>query len=237
MDVSTLPPPLAVGGDLAGLRAQLVRRHLATEACPLPEPSPGITWIVAANGVFKRGVSAAHDLLIQVQAQAIAVPGLARLLPHARFVGRAGRLRIGRFLPLLLENARKAAAPVGEGYALLVRPIEKQYFVAVRAGRCCLLAPSLQQGTATTLRYVPPKADALLVDIHSHHQMPAFFSATDDRDDTGLSVSAVIGTIYTRPQIVVRLNVYGHRQIVPATLLFDELGPFHDGGRDAHADL
>ena len=58
--------------------------------------------------------------------------------------------------------------------------------------------------------------------------MPPFFSATDDADDLGLSVSVVIGTIFTQPTIRCRLNVYGHRQAVPARMLFDQLGPFVD---------
>jgi hypothetical protein len=46
----------------------------------------------------------------------------------------------------------------------------------------------------------------------------------------------VIGRLFTRPEIACRLNVYGHRQRVPARLLFDGLGPFEEtffGGDDA----
>lgn len=231
--MAVMPPPLRLD-DPTALRAQLVRTHLAVEACPLPAPvsSPGITWVIARNGVWKRGVSAALDLLIPVQRVQLDAPGLASVIPHARFrTGPPGRLKAGRFLQLLLEDARKATAPTGGNG--LARPIEKQYFIGERGGRRCLLAPLLQQGTPGQVRYVPPKADALLVDIHSHHQLPAFFSGTDDRDDTGLSISAVVGTIFTRPTITVRLNVYGHRYPVPALLIFDELGPFIDGGLDA----
>jgi hypothetical protein len=77
------------------------------------------------------------------------------------------------------------------------------------------------------VRYEMPDRRALL-DIHSHHAMQPFFSTTDDSDDTWLSASVVIGDIFTQPSILCRLNVYGTRQIVPATLLFDDLGPFVD---------
>jgi PRTRC genetic system protein A len=219
---AALPPPLA--------SAALVRHTLALGA--LAEPERGIAWIVAANGVFKRGYDGERDLLVRVQRQRIAVPGLVALLPHARFTSWAERLPAS-FLAALLQDARQAMS--GEAIA---RPIEKQYFVVYRDGGPRLIAPRAQQGTPGSLRYAMPGRGALLVDIHSHHEMAAYFSQTDDRDDTGLSVSLVIGKIYTRPELCCRLNVYGHRQRVPARLLFDGLGPFRDafGGDDDRAD-
>jgi PRTRC genetic system protein A len=84
-----------------------------------------------------------------------------------------------------------------------------------------------QKASAARVRYEMPEG-IVLADIHSHHQMPPFFSNTDDRDDTGLSVSCVIGHIYDAPQILCRVNVWGHRQVVPALTIFDDLGPFCD---------
>ena len=43
---------------------------------------------------------------------------------------------------------------------------------------------------------------------------------------TGLSVSGVVGRIFEDPELLVRINVYGHRQQVPALSIFDSLGPF-----------
>lgn len=199
--------------------AALVRHHIATPACPLPEPRPGITWIWAANGVFKRGVTAELDVMIPVGLSWPA-PGLAQLAPHARWTQWPGRLP-GSLLGSLLENARQATSG-----GRIARPIEKQYFFAWRRGDVKLVAPLDQAGTPASLRYALPPG--VLCDVHSHHEMTAYFSPTDDRDDSGLSVSAVVGTIFSRPEIAVRLNVYGHRWRVPAQLVFDDLGPFTD---------
>lgn len=214
--------------DLASVFATLITHHIATPACPLPDPRNGITWIWAANGVYKRGVSSELDLLIPVGVSWPA-PGLARLLPHVRFLRWPQRLN-GAFLTPLLEDARRAS--VGD---TILRPIEKQYFFVWRDG-VRVVAPKGQDASAVHLRYAMPQSGPVLLDLHSHHGMDAYFSATDDRDDSGLSVSAVIGKIYTRPTIVTRINVFGHRHSVPALMIFDTLGPFVDGGTDADPD-
>lgn len=208
--------------ELSACFASLVRHHVATEACPLPPAQPGITWIWAANGIWKRGVSETLDLLIPV-GMSWHAPGLARMLPHARFRDLFGRLP-GAALAPLLQHAQQAT----DGRTI-ARPIEQQYFITYRADRpwkpIRVAVPS-QQASAGHVTYQTGVPGRILVDVHSHHQMAAYFSGTDDRDDTGLSVSAVIGQIYTCPTIVVRLNVYGHRWRVPAGLVFDHLGPF-----------
>lgn len=205
--------------DLSACFAGLVRHHVATPAAPLPAPTAGITWIWAANGIFKRGCDANLDLLIQIKAWPIGdIPGLVALMPYARYHCWPERLP-GSLLGPLLENARRAA----DG-GLIARPIEKHYCYVWRDGTIKLVAPP-QQGTAGRVAYAPA-AGVTLCDIHSHHTMPAFFSATDDADDTGLSVSAVAGRIFDRPELLVRLNVYGARQQVPATTVFDHTGPF-----------
>lgn len=214
--------------DLASAFAALVQHHIATPAQPLPEDGNGIRWIWAHNGIFKRGVSSELDLLIPV-GKTWPTPGLAPLLPHVRFARWPTRLP-GQLLTPLLEDAKRAA--IGDQ---VVRPIEKQYFFVWRDG-VRVVAPRGQDASAVHLRYTMPKSGPILVDLHSHHGMAAYFSATDDRDDTGLSVSAVIGTIYTQPTIRCRLNVYGDRWEVPPLLIFDTLGPFVQGGRDAATD-
>jgi len=207
--------------------SSLVRHAVATDA-PTPAEA-GITWLWAANGIFKRGVDATLDLTVRV-GDAAEVPGLVRLLPSVHFRPWPQRLP-GSFLTPLLTDARRACsrAETSNGSALL--PAEKYYAIVWRDG-LRLVAPR-QDATAAHIRYQMPSG-MVLCDIHSHHGMQAYFSATDNRDDTGLSVSCVVGTIYTTPTIVCRLNVYGHRQIVPAKMIFDSLGPFADGFQEEH---
>lgn len=218
--------------DLSATFAGLVRHHIATPACPLPHLAPGITWIVGSNGVFKRGVNAQLDLLAAVELFEQPIPGLAALMTHVRWFDWPHRLA-GSLLGPLLSNAREALA--GQ---TIVRPIEKQYFFVLRDG-LRVVAPRDQDGSPASLRYAMPQGQVLL-DLHSHHAMRAYFSATDDRDDSGLSVSAVIGNIYERPEIVVRVNVFGHHWPIPALMVFDSLGPFVDryagGSRESTDD-
>lgn len=214
--VSTEAPPALTAGALIG-------HHIATPARPLPgNDSPPIVWIVAQNGTFKRGAGADLEIVIQTDSAPACLPGLAALQPSVRWSNRPQR-PLGDLLRHLLDDARHA---VGGG--LIVRPIERQYFIVWRGGTARLIAPQAQRGTATRLSYEMPQQEPILCDIHSHHEMPAMFSETDDRDDLGLSVAVVIGRLFTQPELLCRLCVYGHRQIVPAAMVFGHLGPFRD---------
>lgn len=212
--VAGAPPPLTV--------AALVGHHIATPAQPLPAGDAPIVWIVAQNGTFKRGCSPDLELVIQADSIPSRVPGLAALLPSVRWSVLPPR-PLGDLLGHLLDDARRAVSD-----DVIARPVEKQYFIVWRSNTARLIAPTAQQGTVSRLRYEMPQGEPVLCDIHSHHEMQAYFSGTDDRDDLGLSVSVVIGRIYSRPELLCRLNVYGHRQVVPASMVFGHLGPFHD---------
>lgn len=162
--------------DLATAFAGLVRHHIATAASALPCATPGITWVWAANGIFKRGVSADLDALVQIRAwDAHDHPcGLASLVPYARWSHWPGRLD-GRLLAPLLRDAQQACTA-----DLVARPIEKQYFFVERDG-LRVVAPKAQEGTPGSLRYAMPVRGRVLLDLHSHHAMGAYFSPTEDR--------------------------------------------------------
>lgn len=215
--------------DLGRYFAGLVRHHIATPAAPLPDAGPGITWIWARGGIYKRGQDARATVLLRA-GTAPDVPGLAPLIPGVTWAGLPRRLP-AQLLAAMLAHARKAAAPARGG---VLRPIEQQYHVTLEGGRLRVRVP-LQDATAARVRYAPPDAPILL-DLHSHHGMAAYFSATDDRDDTGLGVSAVIGRIFDRPEIAVRLCCYGHTQRVPALAILDGLAGCRDTYEDADAE-
>lgn len=77
----------------------------------------------------------------------------------------------------------------------------------------------------------------VVVDLHSHHTMPAFFSPTDDGDERGGRFYAVMGHLdQAHPQLILRLGLYGHWLYnVPGLALFDDLGPFVDTYVDEEA--
>ncbi len=63
--------------------------------------------------------------------------------------------------------------------------------------------------------------DVIVLDIHSHNNMGAFFSGTDDADDKGTGCySAVIGKISSKPEFVCRFNVPGGKSKIKDVDLF-----------------
>ena len=52
----------------------------------------------------------------------------------------------------------------------------------------------------------------------------------DDGDEQGFRLYVVIGNVDTlRPTIVARVGVYGHYLDINPSVIFDDLGPFHQG--------
>lgn len=66
-----------------------------------------------------------------------------------------------------------------------------------------------------------PDYQSALVEVHSHGLMDAFFSAADDRDETGFRLYAVLGRLDGQPVIRCRLSIYGHFFTIPADWVFD----------------
>lgn len=209
----------------------LLRHHIATPAAPYPPAGPGIAWIWAADGIYKLGSASGIEILVPVGPRTPPVPGLARLFAAARWKDYSHRLP-GQLLAAMLTHARKAASVGGQG---VLRPIEAQYHVTLEAERLRVRVPP-QDATPARVTYEPPQGVPVLLDLHSHHGMPAFFSSTDNRDDTGLGVSAVVGNIFTEPEIAVRLCCYSHTLRVPALTIFDSLPGCRDTYGDRHAE-
>jgi PRTRC genetic system protein A len=67
----------------------------------------------------------------------------------------------------------------------------------------------------------PVGRDAIM-DFHSHHSMPPFFSATDDRDEkNGFRLYAVVGNLDAQPAILTRVGIYGHFWTIPASSVME----------------
>jgi PRTRC genetic system protein A len=60
-----------------------------------------------------------------------------------------------------------------------------------------------------------------LIDLHSHALMEPFFSTTDNKDEQGFRIFAVIGKVNEQPEIRVRVGVYGNYWNIPASTIFD----------------
>lgn len=68
-----------------------------------------------------------------------------------------------------------------------------------------------------------------IIEIHSHHFMPAKFSAQDDKDETGFRIYGVIGNFGRhRPVCRLRLGVYGYFAPVLASSVLECEGIWED---------
>ena len=158
-----------------------------------PEGQQGIgyDYVLAGGGLYVQAES--PHLVARVRVSATQVKGLEPVyekvqLPHGLIPG---------FLFQLALNA-------------CIANIHRERFYAIRwrDGRYELVEPQ-QEGTAASLSYNVIQ-DAVL-EMHSHGQMRAFFSSTDNNDELGFRIYGVVGRLdQPIPEINFRVGVYGH---------------------------
>jgi PRTRC genetic system protein A len=92
-----------------------------------------------------------------------------------------------------------------------------------------------QLAGASALAY--ERQDRAMLQLHSHHRMPAFFSATDDRDEQGLGLYGVLGRLGVpdrQPEVLLRVGVSGHFRPLPWAAVFaGDPGDVRDLGQPA----
>jgi len=140
----------------------------------------------------------------------------------------------------LVAHAR-AAMPNEVLLAIVARePLEGEVFIAA-AGPYSLVEPQLdesgtgdwqpQQASGCSVRATPiPDA---VVEVHSHHAMRAYFSHTDDRDETTRRVYGVLGRLDTpSPEVALRVATgckpHAVEPVPFAHVFAGELGAFRD---------
>jgi PRTRC genetic system protein A len=86
---------------------------------------------------------------------------------------------------------------------------ETLYHVHHTGRTACVVKPRQKASSSHVVSYSGGELDIIL-DLHSHGRMPAFWSATDNADEVGFRFYAVIGRLDERPEIRLRLGVYGY---------------------------
>lgn len=136
--------------------------------------------------------------------------------PYGPTGGNSGNLRCGLIPHLLWElvlDHFRAALP-NEAAAFVIWN--------ENTGEFMLEFPAIEEATPSRLVYRTPQPDHgchVICDLHSHGTMPAFFSATDDRDDTGSTkIAVVVGNLGhdSGPSIKARLCAHGMFLPMPA---------------------
>lgn len=186
--------------------AYLVHRNGAHPVLPAGK---AYAYVVAGNGLFKHAINRHIDALIPLATARVA--GLSPLIPYVRL--RAGRIP-GQLLHRVLADARRQSWD---------RPREAMYHITIQNNQVRVFRPS-QRASAASLAYAGGSDPDIVLDLHSHQEMHAFFSGTDTRDEQGFRFYAVIGRIFTHPEIRLRLGMYGDFYRVPLTSVFTNEG-------------
>jgi PRTRC genetic system protein A len=183
----------------------------------LPPISALYEYVIGAGGLYVRAEDARIAALVPVAPSPRPLTGLAMVEPFARLL--IPRVPV-EWLRSILNSAR-AAMPRESMYQLVPDSLARHAF----GGWAC--ARPKQAATPGMVTFL--ETESAVVDLHSHHSMGAFFSGTDDADETGLKFYCVVGRLDTqRPQIAARVGVYGHTMRVPARTVFESLGSFVD---------
>jgi len=85
-----------------------------------------------------------------------------------------------------------------------------------------------QRATGVSVIAAGSNDATILCDLHSHGNMRAFWSSTDDADEQSARLFAVIGKLDTEPEVRVRVGVYGYWMPLPITAVFTGSGNFID---------
>jgi PRTRC genetic system protein A len=175
---------------------------------PLPPNNAlGYQYVLAAAGVYLRAENRYFDVLLPIAP--CPIRGLAPLEPH--FVLKVPRLP-GRLLAAVLSDAHQARRPDGG--------LNEALYHFHHDGAGVRVVKPVQRATAAGVIGAEGNPSSVILDLHSHGNMGAFWSGTDDGDEQGFRAYGVVGRVDTKPEIRLRLGVYGYWFPIPVSLLF-----------------
>lgn len=146
-------------------------------------------YILASNGLF---IEARGKLLsARIPVAPAEVRGLAPVAPEVI-------LRYGRIPQRLFDLAVSV---------MLADPGRERYLAITWEDGYHVRFPT-QDGTGVAVQY--SAVANVLLDLHSHGGMQAFFSRQDNEDEQGLRLYAVIGRMNEIPEVKMRCGVYGY---------------------------
>ncbi len=189
-------------------------KYLIANAAELPPISaPLYEYVFAGNGVFKRAARKEMSAIIPVNE--CAIRGLAPVEPELsiRF-----DMVPESIIQHILDTARDAARQEVEIlFHLSLVNGKWRLEVPPQIQRCASVEP-MEKGAGSSY-------EQAIIEIHSHHRMPAEFSPDDDRDEAGFRIYGVIGNLNPRsahwPRINFRVGVYGDWWPLPANRIIE----------------
>lgn len=198
---------------------RLTDHYFALPGRPLPEVDESLLleYVFGSNGTYARGRRPGLEVSMPVSFNLQPVRGLAPVCSYAQW----GYPRV----PSALVETMLA---VSRG-ACETRPREALFHLSFGDQADC--TDHLRCGAGWHLEFPPqrevegregdsviPAGEAgeasrarAVIEVHSHHNMAADFSARDDEDESqGFRVYAVMGEIFGRPRLRARVGLFGH---------------------------
>lgn len=182
---------------------------------PMARPQYLYDYVLSQQGIIKRVENSCVSvdyLLAPITEELIGLHlAIYTLLPLRLKVPRIP----GRLLAEVVEDARRQLHQESM-YHFRFTPAQGWYVTQPRQAR-----------SGVWVGYSDDDPTGIVLDLHSHNTMSAFFSAQDDADERGGHFYAVIGRLdRPDPELALRLGAYGHWLYnIPGLALFDDLGP------------
>lgn len=181
--------------------------NIATSSILPPMTASMMEYWLAGNGVFMR--AARQGLSACVPTTNCVIAGLPAITPYVQ-------LEYPLVPAHLVLEMLHCSQAVGNQEIL--------FYLLFANGRWQLDIPT-QLATPGSVQSLTPSLgtayETALIEIHSHHSMSAQFSVVDDLEESGkFRIFGVLGEIFTRPTLNLRVGIYNHFWQIPASTVF-----------------
>ncbi len=184
--------------------------HLLMEQEALPPIRLPWAYVIAETGVFVWARRVGLEALLPVTP--CTIRGLYPVEPYVRLDYPPVDAHL---VDQMLRLSREARTPDGSFLEILF------YLTWQKEFGWRLMVPPQEQEALHVHPILDEVGQALyadtLIEVHSHHTMCAFFSATDNKDEQGFRVYGVIGCVDDHTEIRLRVGIYGHFWEIPAS--------------------
>lgn len=218
--------------EMADFELRVVDYHFAREGHALPPPDKSLLYdyVVGTDYIFVRTRCAGIDVCFPIGANWHPARGLAEVQPYLmwdfprvpsalveQMYEIGWKLSVERQCEALFHLSWLSPA---QGDELACQP------TVVAASEGWVLEYPEQIATGDRVKPVHTgkgsSAARSIIEVHTHPDSRAKFSPVDDRDEArGVKVYAVMGELFTQPEIRARVSIYGHFFEYPATEFFE----------------
>ncbi|MGI8655428.1 MAG: hypothetical protein ACR2LC_09440 [Pyrinomonadaceae bacterium] len=177
-----------------------------------PESSHLYEYLLAANGVFLRAER--ENLHVCFPVAHASIRGLQPLDPYVETLLPRVPSRI---VKEILDQSVQACVAAGTSVEALFHLFPEHgdwQSVSPRQEANHIAVKPTETGEGSSY-------ERALIELHSHHSMKAFFSGQDNRDEQGFRIYAVLGEIFSRPTLRVRVGCFGYFYEIPARSIFE----------------